>query len=194
MVPCVGSALVSARLIVLNGPPAAGKSMIAQRYLVDHPMSLNLDIDRLRRFLGGWRDDPLRANQLAREFGIGAAGAHLEAGCDVIVPQYFGRVEHLVGLDDLAARTGAELSEFVLFGTRDTMVARFAARTEAAVDVTHLDAAQLLDAAGGVRQLEAMYDRLLLVIAARPRAQLVPAREGEVDETYADVLSRLPPR
>ena len=88
---------------------------------------------------------------------------------------------------------GAALHEFVLFGTRDEMVARFAARTRAAADPTHLEAQELLDAAGGVRQLEAMYDRLLLVIAARPAAQLVPARAGEIEATYRDLLVRLGP-
>ena len=71
------------------------------------------------------------------------------------------------------------------------MVARFAARTCAAADPTHLEAAEQLDLAGGVRQLEAMYDRLLLVIAARPHAQLVPAPDGEIEATYQDVLNRV---
>lgn len=182
---------MSARLIVLNGPPAAGKSTIARCYLDEHPMALDLDLDRWRRYLGGWRDDPLGAHQLVRDLALPAAAAHLRAGFDVVVPQYFGRVDRLQRFTSLAAETGATVHEFVLFGTRDEMVARFAARTRAAADPTHLDAAELLDAAGGVRQLEAMYDRLLLVIAARPHAQLVPAPEGEVDATYRDVLSRL---
>ncbi|WP_304044942.1 AAA family ATPase [Jatrophihabitans endophyticus] len=180
-----------ARLVVLNGPPASGKSTIAQRYLDEHPGALSLDLDRFRRFVGGWRDDPLDAHHLTTDFALAAAAAHLRAGHDVVVPQYFGRVDRLARLDELADQTGAVPDEFVLFGTRDAMVARFAARTAAAADPTHLEAQDLLDAAGGVRQLEAMYDRLLLVIAARPRAQLVPAPEGEIDATYRAVLDRL---
>jgi 2-phosphoglycerate kinase len=44
-----------ARLILLNGPPGIGKSTLAQRYVDDHPLALNLDIDSVRRLLG--RDD-----------------------------------------------------------------------------------------------------------------------------------------
>ncbi|MBE7163226.1 MAG: hypothetical protein INR72_18465, partial [Williamsia herbipolensis] len=65
------------RLIVLNGPPACGKSTIARRWVDEHPMSLNLEIDLLRRLLGGWKDDPAAAGVHARELALAAAGAHL---------------------------------------------------------------------------------------------------------------------
>ena len=41
---------VAARLIVINGPPECGKSMLARRYTDEHPLALNLDIDVLRSF------------------------------------------------------------------------------------------------------------------------------------------------
>ena len=55
----------------------------------------------------------------------------------------------------------------------------------------HADAARMLERSGGVRQLEAMYDRLLLVVAARPGAVVVAARTGAIDETYAAVCAAL---
>jgi len=44
------------RLILLNGPPAAGKSTLAQMYADEHPLTLNLDIDKIRSLLGGRAD------------------------------------------------------------------------------------------------------------------------------------------
>jgi hypothetical protein len=38
-------------LILLNGPPASGKSTIAQRFVNTHPLALNLDIDVVRGLL-----------------------------------------------------------------------------------------------------------------------------------------------
>ena len=180
-----------ARLIVLNGPPAVGKSTLAQRYLDDHPGALNVDLDRWRRFVGGWRADPLAAFGLAREFGLAAARAHLQAGLDVVVPQYLGSGEYLHRLAALAAETRAAHHEFVLLESKDRILARFAARSAAAEDPIHLDAQQLLDAAGGTPQLEAMYDRLLLLMAERPQAQLLAAPEGDIEATYAGLLARL---
>ena len=184
------------RLIVLNGPPAVGKSTLAQRYLDDHPLTLNVDVDRLRRFVGRWRADPVGAASLVRAFGAAAARAHLVAGYDVVVPHYLGRVEYLQEWESVAGEVGAGYREFVLLESKDRILARFAARTAAAADPVHgdqvhLDAQHLLDAAGGIPQLEAMYDRLLLLVAERPQAQLLAAPEGDVEATYAGLLARL---
>lgn len=35
------------RLIQLDGPPGAGKTTLARRYLADHPLALVVDIDDL---------------------------------------------------------------------------------------------------------------------------------------------------
>jgi predicted kinase len=175
------------RLIVLNGPPAVGKSTIAQRFVDDHPLALTLELDRLRRMLGGWRADPLAAGRLARPLALAAARTHLEAGYDVVLPQYLGQVDFLAQLAALAAATDATLHEVVLMASKDRILARFAARTRAAVEPEHVDAQQILDANGGPLQLEAMYDRLLLVIAARPDVKVVGAPDGEIEATYRDV-------
>jgi predicted kinase len=37
------------RMILLNGPPSCGKSTLARRYAQEHPLSLNLDVDRIRQ-------------------------------------------------------------------------------------------------------------------------------------------------
>lgn len=180
-----------ARLLVLNGPPGVGKSVLAQRYLLDHPGALDLDVDRLRRFVGQWRTDPVGSASLVRAFGLGAARVHLAAGHDVVVPHYLGVVEHLDEWESLARAVGVEYREFVLLESKDRILARFAARTAAAADPVHADAQQLLDAAGGTPQLEAMYDRLLLVLTTRPQAELLAAPEGDVEATYAGLLAAL---
>ncbi len=176
---------------MLNGPPAVGKSTIAQRYLDDHPLTLNLDIDRWRRFLGVWRDQPVVANSLARDVALAAAQAHLAGGHDVVVPQYQGRIDQLARFAQVAADAGADYFEFVLLDSKDRILDRFAARTAAAADPVHLEAQALLDRSGGALQLEAMYDRLLLVMANRPEGRLLPAREGEIEQTYQDLLAAL---
>lgn len=182
------------RLIVLNGPPGSGKSTIARRYVDDHPLALALEIDTVRRMLGGWKSDPHGAGQLARGIALEAARAHLRAGHDVVVPQYLGRVDYLAQLEALAQRCGASFTELVLSEVKDVLVARFTNRSAAAAAPEHVDAQELLDRVGGLAQLEAMYDRLLLVVAARPRARLVPAREGEIEQTYRAVLEHLEAR
>ncbi len=46
------------RLILLNGPPASGKSTLAARFCDTRPFMLNLDVDVIRSLLGSWQNDP----------------------------------------------------------------------------------------------------------------------------------------
>jgi hypothetical protein len=68
---------------------------LAHRYVEEHPLTLNLDIDRIRDLIGGWRDDPSAAGLLARAVALSAARTHLAAGQDVVIPQFLGRAEFL---------------------------------------------------------------------------------------------------
>jgi predicted kinase len=176
------------RLIVLNGPPGVGKSAIARRYADEHPFALNLDIDSIRRLLGQWRTDPTRAGLLARAMTLTMAREHLLAGYDVVLPQFLGKPQFLEQAEAVADETGAEFHEIVLMDNRDEVARRFVARTEAAAEPAHVEAGELVAELGGAPLLAAMYDRLLLVISARPRAHVVQCPEGAIDESYREVL------
>lgn len=78
------------RLIHLNGPPGIGKSVLAQLWAEDHPGALNLDIDRLRALIGGWRERFAETGEIVRPLALGMAGTHLRGGRDVVMPQYLG--------------------------------------------------------------------------------------------------------
>lgn len=179
------------RLIVLNGPPGIGKSTLARRYADDHPLSLVLDLDVVRGMLGRWRDDAVQAGLLARAMTLEMARVHLRAGHDVLVPQYLGRPQFLHQVEALAAQEGAHFDEFVLMDGRDESVRRFVERTRAATSAAHVEAGELMDAFGGRPALEAMYDRLLLVLSHRPEAQVIQSRDGQADQAYAELVRLL---
>jgi predicted kinase len=179
------------RLILLNGPPAVGKSTLAQRYIDEHPLALNLDVDRVRRRLGNWRDEP-HAGQLARSIALAAARVHLASGHDVVVPQFLGRPEFIEALEELARDVDADFHEIVLMLGKQAAVRRFTDRTQAAANPAHLEAQQLLDATGGIAELEAMHDRLTTLLASRPHAHIIAMEASTPDQAYRDILSVLP--
>ena len=173
-----------ARLIVLNGPPAVGKTTLARRYVDDHPLALNLDIDSVRRLLGRWQDDPNRAGLLARAMTLTMAREHLSSGYDVVLPQYLGNPAFLQQAEAVGVDVGADFFEIVLMDGRDEVVRRFNDRTAGTREPSHLDAARIVAAHGGDEALFAMYDRLILLLNARPAAQVIQCPAGAEDEAY----------
>ena len=43
------------KLILLNGNPGMGKTTLANRYVDEHPLTLNLDVDRIWHMMGQWQ-------------------------------------------------------------------------------------------------------------------------------------------
>ncbi len=165
------------RLILLNGPPACGKSTLARMFADRHPLALDLDIDRVRDLLGAWRDHAGPAGLLARDIALAAARTHLTSGYDVIVPQLLARPRFIEQAEALAAELGCAFHEIVLIDSRENALRRFVLR----------DGEGVLDPA----ELAAMYDRLTALMATRPAVRFVHSHEGEIERTYAEFSSVL---
>src|SRR4051794_28421127 len=141
-------------------------------------MALNLDIDSVRRLLGGWRDDVARAGLLARAMTLTMAREHLGNGHDVVLPQYLGNPQFLAQAEAVAQQAAAAFVEIVLMDDRDRVVRRFNERTARAEKPTHADAGEYVAELGGDDVLFAMYDRLILLLSTRAGARVVQCPEG----------------
>jgi predicted kinase len=175
-------------LIVLNGPPGIGKSELARRYVGDHPLALNLDIDVVRELLGQWAQYREQAGLLVRQLALGMARAHLLAGFDVVIPQYLGRLRFLEELDALAGELGIVLREFVLLDTRENSLSRWATRQ--ALDPTAGPSTEAADLRNEELTGE-LYDRLLSVLQARPAVVVIRSEEGRPAAAYQALLDGL---
>ena len=99
-----------ARLILINGPPASGKSTLARRYVDDHERAALVEFDTLRMTLPNWEAD--EATRLVAQQLAGAEVVeHLGAGRDVVMPQYFGRLGDVNLLEGLAHEDHATFVE-----------------------------------------------------------------------------------
>ena len=181
------------RLILLNGPPGIGKSTLAQIYADDHPGVLNLDIDRVRELIGGWRERFAVTGELARPIALSMAATHLRAGYDVLLPQYLGRLVEIERFETLAHEQGAGFCEVVLMDSKRRSVERFGRRGDIDERPWHRHVQQIVDETGGRAVLADMHDRLTEILRARPDAVVIPSREGAVTPTYRALCSVLDP-
>jgi predicted kinase len=162
-------------LILLNGPPGAGKSSVARMYVYEHPLTLDLDIDRIRDLIGQWRGHPHDAGILARRITIAAARVHLNEGHDVIVPQMLARPDFIAQLENLAREVAVDFVEVVLLDTKANCLRRFDRRGD-------LETPR--------EELEAMYDRLVALLPERSGATVIHVRGGAA-QSYRDVMEYL---
>jgi predicted kinase len=148
------------RLILINGLPGSGKSALGRRYLDDHRLVLALDIDVIRSMLGRSLEEPTLSRLAARDLARAMAQTHLQAGHDVLVCQFLGRLEFVEALDQLAAAIGVPFVEVALITRVDETAGRFLRPSEDDLRQEHNDAAILLDRAGGPGALAEMNARL----------------------------------
>jgi len=178
-------------LVLLNGPPASGKSTIAGRLITQRPLALNLDIDVIRSLLRDWKARPADAGIAARRLAVAMALGHLASGNDVIVPQFLARAEFIEQLAETTATAGARFVEIALTLSRSDAVAAFRRRSAQPDTATHRDAAEAVDAAGGTSALETMYDDFMTLLQVREAAHRVEVTIGDIDGTVDMVESAI---
>ncbi len=179
------------RLIHLNGPPAIGKSTIAQRYVTDHPGSLLLDIDRMRMLIGGWQDDFVGVGDMVRPLACALATAHLSEGHDVVMPQFLSDDAEIVLFEAAASSAGAAFVEIVLMDDADACVRRFADRSSASGDALASVIDSIVDSAGGGDYLMVLHRQLTDLVQSRDEVVLVRCVGGDAEGTYHAVLGAL---
>ncbi|MBC7277563.1 AAA family ATPase [Nocardioides sp.] len=172
-----------ARLILINGMPGVGKSTLARRFAADHPGTLVCDIDLLRTFVSGWRDDFVGAGARIRPAALGMVRGYLSDSGDVVLPQLLARVSQLERFERAAHDAGAEFVEVMLEAVEGDAVSRFHGRDDGN-DPWHPIVSEIVAESGGDEHLRAYVAKLTELVARRPATKVVPSVVGEVDATY----------
>jgi predicted kinase len=174
-------------LVLLNGPPASGKSTVVRRLVDQRPLALDLDIDLVRGQLGGWLDDTTAAGLAARALAIAMARTHLTAGHDVFVPQFLAQAGFAEELAAVAAECGAEFLSIALVIDRDTARSSFAARSHHPTESTHSDATAMVERSSTPDPIGAMFDRWCDYLDTQRDVVRVDAVRGEIEATVCAV-------
>lgn len=172
-----------ARLILVNGAPASGKSTLARRYVDDHHAAL-VEVDTLRMTLPNWEQD--EATRLtARDLAGAAVVEHLRAGRDVILAQYFGRLGYIVLLEEVAREYGATFVEVILATDAGLALDRFCARRRALSERSENHPERDIADADVEAFIVDAVDRLTRLPTVRPQSRVIPVEpEASEDEMY----------
>jgi predicted kinase len=172
-----------ADLILLNGPPASGKSTMATRLVAARPLALNLDVDAVRSALGAWIELPRESGLAARRLAIAMVTTHLAHGHDVIVPQLLARDTFVLELEAVAKQAAARFIEIALIVDRFETVRAFESRSASPESQQHRDAQQLIEQSGGTDGLRAIHDLLVEFLDTRPNVRRVEVIRGDIEST-----------
>ena len=133
----------------LNGAPAVGKSTLARLWAERHPGTLLLDIDALRTWVSGWRDDFAATGAAVRPAALAMLSAYVAEGGSVVLPQLIANESELARFEAAAHDAGGRFVEVFLEG--EDLEDRFAARER---DEPWLEAVHELVAEGAGRPPE----------------------------------------
>jgi predicted kinase len=168
----------------INGAPGVGKSTLARLWADRHPGTLLLDIDALRTWVSGWRDDFEATGAAVRPAALAMLAAYVAQGGGVVLPQLIANAGELARFENAARDAGGRFVE--VFLEADDVEQRFAAREP---DQPWLEAVHQLVEEAPADHLRRYAERLAALSATRPDAVRLLTRTGDLEGSYAALLA-----
>jgi len=162
---------------------------MSARYVHAHPGTLNLDVDLLRTFVGGWREQFEATGELIRPVVLVAITEYLAGGHDVVFPQLLVDNDEISKFESAATRGGGEFIELALVGDLALSLQRFHDRDGR--DNWTESALRLVAENGGDELLREYQRALDQTLKVRPRCHTIDAFARNVDDTYAAVVASI---
>ena len=162
-----------------------GKSTLARLWAERHPGTLLLDIDALRTWVSGWRDDFAATGAAVRPAALAMLSAYVAGGGSVVLPQLIANESELARFEAAAHDAGGRFVE--VFLESEDLEDRFAARER---DEPWLEAVhQAGRSSAPADHLSSYAERLAALSQARPDAVRLPTRTGDVEGSYAALVA-----
>jgi predicted kinase len=167
----------------LNGVPGVGKSTLAGLWADRHPGTLLLDVDVVRTWVSGWRDDFAATGGAVRPVALAMISAYVAEGGSVVLPQHVATHDELARFEAAATDAGARFVQ--VFVEADDAEQRFASRDQ---EQPWLRAVHELVRQAPPDHLTSYAARLAALAEACPAAIRLATSTGDVDGAYAALV------
>lgn len=174
--------MAKAKLILINGFAASGKTTIAKKYIAEHSMALSLEADMIVDNIGDWIGHEEEVRQLTFELAKAMIRAYLPSGHDVILPYLVLDANEAREFESIARDCGADFYEFILYNDRADAIARLFKRGkwgEATSPPLTEDDRPVINS---------IMDRMESALKDRPNAIRLRLEGQDPDETYQQLL------
>jgi predicted kinase len=177
--------MTKAKLILINGFNASGKTTIAKKYIADHSLAMAIEADALVDNIGDWTNHRDEVRELAFELTKAMIRAYLPSGHDVVLPYIVTSDEEVEQFESIARDCGADFYETVLYNERPDAIARLLERgkwgSETSPRITEADMPIIEE---GFRNMEAALEK-------RPQTKKLLLKGADPDSTYRQLLEQL---
>jgi tRNA uridine 5-carbamoylmethylation protein Kti12 len=115
-------------VIILSGPPAVGKSTVAQRLCCEFPLRVaNIDLDRVKQFVQNAPSSDFFLD-LASEVGQSMLPCYFKAQISVVVHKAFCSFQFVKPFIEICERSGVNYAYFKLTASLEELLVRNRAR------------------------------------------------------------------
>ncbi len=179
------------KLIILNGPLGIGKSTIAKAYAQKHPLTLNLDIDKVWSTISHWREEKDTSASIAQRMAIEMARINLIEKNDVIIPQIIQDDMLRERFQSLAKECEADFFEFLLLVDKTEAIKRYKVRGRASGYVSGFRPGGIIDSGGREKKLSEMYDNMLKSSDSSPQIIRIESIDGDIEGTLDQLIVKM---
>ncbi len=179
------------KLIILNGCPGVGKSTLSKKYVDNHPMALNLDIDTIWFMMGRWQESRPKSHEQKMRLAYVLANEHLRCGYDVVIAQHLENSSYLETFSKIAKKQHAYFIEICLKNSADVAVKRFIERGKASGHRNGFRPGGIVDTEGRESKILQMHKQVERVTRSRANTHVIEVEQGKIEETYQAIMSRV---
>jgi predicted ABC-type ATPase len=174
--------MTKAKLILLNGFNASGKTTIAKKYISNHSLAMAIEADSLVDNIGDWLNHRDEVRRLSFELTKAMIRAYLPSGHDVVLPYIVTSTSEVEEFESIARECKADYYEVVLHNEKDDAIARLLERGKWG------GATSPLIMESDLPIIEKDFTAMQATIEKRKNVIQIPLKGNDPDSTYQQLL------